>query len=106
MKAPQKLPFVSAISHHYRLQTAVRLRLFADIFSVLKISYITMQITLNGEQIATAGQTLHEMVLEKGFNPDTVIAEVNLQLIKKEDWQQTVLAEGDTVELLSFVGGG
>ncbi|XOF32298.1 MAG: sulfur carrier protein ThiS [Candidatus Electrothrix sp. YB6] len=65
-----------------------------------------MHITLNGEKTATAGRTLHEMVLEKGFNPDAVIAEVNFQLIKKEDWQQMPLHEGDTVELLSFVGGG
>lgn len=65
-----------------------------------------MQITLNGEQTESAGLTLCEMIVEKGFAPDTVIAEVNLQLIKKEDWRQTALNEGDTVELLSFVGGG
>ncbi|WP_446009405.1 sulfur carrier protein ThiS [Candidatus Electrothrix sp.] len=65
-----------------------------------------MHIILNGEETAISGPTLLAMVKEKGFAPDSVIAEVNLQLIKKEDWEQTVLAEGDTVELLSFVGGG
>lgn len=65
-----------------------------------------MYITLNGEQTAITSPTLLAMVKEKGFDPDTVIAEVNLQLIKKDDWEQTTLAEGDTVELLSFVGGG
>ncbi|MCI5224222.1 MAG: sulfur carrier protein ThiS, partial [Candidatus Electrothrix sp. AR4] len=60
-----------------------------------------MLITLNGEKTTTAGLTLYEMILEKGFTLDTVIAEVNLQLIKKEDWRQTALNEGDTVELLS-----
>ena len=65
-----------------------------------------MDIILNGEQTAITGPTLLAMVKEKGFDPDTVIAEVNLQLIKKDDWEQTTLAEGDTVELLSFVGGG
>ncbi|MCI5150321.1 MAG: sulfur carrier protein ThiS [Candidatus Electrothrix sp. MAN1_4] len=65
-----------------------------------------MHIILNGEQTAISSPTLLAMVVEKGFNPDTLIAEVNLELIKKEDWDQTPLAEGDKVELLSFVGGG
>ena len=65
-----------------------------------------MHIILNGEQTAITSPTLLAMVKEKGFDPDSVIAEVNLQLIKKDDWEQTALAEGDTVELLSFVGGG
>ncbi len=65
-----------------------------------------MQIILNGKKTGATGPTLYEMIVEKGFTPDTVIAEVNLQLIKKEDWRQTTLNEGDTVELLSFVGGG
>ena len=65
-----------------------------------------MYITLNGEQTAITGPTLLAMVKEKGFNPNTVIAEVNAQLIQKDDWEQTALTEGDTVELLSFVGGG
>ena len=65
-----------------------------------------MHIILNGEQTAINSPTLHSIIVEKGFDPDTVIAEVNLQLIKKNDWEQTSLNEGDTVELLSFVGGG
>ncbi len=65
-----------------------------------------MNIILNGEQTAISSPTLYAMAVEKGFNPDTLIAEVNLELIKKDDWDQTPLAEGDKVELLSFVGGG
>ena len=65
-----------------------------------------MDIILNGEHTTITGPTLLAMVKEKGFDPDTLIAEVNAQLIQKNDWEQTVLAQGDTVELLSFVGGG
>uniref|UniRef100_UPI00405751F1 sulfur carrier protein ThiS n=1 Tax=Candidatus Electronema sp. TaxID=2698783 RepID=UPI00405751F1 len=65
-----------------------------------------MQITLNGESVSTAALSLREMIIEQGFEPDTVIAEVNFELIKRERWQQHLLREGDTVELLSFVGGG
>lgn len=65
-----------------------------------------MQITLNGESVSTAALSLREMIIEQGFEPDAVIAEVNFELIKRERWQQCLLREGDTVELLSFVGGG
>ncbi|MCW5213280.1 sulfur carrier protein ThiS [Desulfobulbus sp. TB] len=61
---------------------------------------------MNGEQRAIKSQTLDAMIVEQGISLDTVIAEVNLELIKKDDWAQTRLAEGDKVELLSFVGGG
>jgi sulfur carrier protein len=65
-----------------------------------------MQITLNGELVSTAALSLREMIIEQGFEPDAVIAEVNFELIKRERWQQHLLREGDMVELLSFVGGG
>lgn len=65
-----------------------------------------MQITLNGQPLATAGRTLQEMIAEQGYDPDAIVAEVNRELIKKECWQEHVLCEGDRVELLSFVGGG
>jgi thiamine biosynthesis protein ThiS len=65
-----------------------------------------MRIILNGEETVITSPTLLAMVVEQGFTPDTLIAEVNLELIKKDDWDQTPLAEGDKVELLSFVGGG
>jgi thiamine biosynthesis protein ThiS len=65
-----------------------------------------MQITLNGQLTATAALTLLDMIIEQGFVPDAVIAEVNFELIKRDRWQQHLLQDGDTVELLSFVGGG
>ena len=65
-----------------------------------------MQITLNGQLAATAAPTLLDLIAEHGFAPDAIVAEVNFTLIKKEHWQQQLLHEGDTVELLSFVGGG
>lgn len=65
-----------------------------------------MQILLNGQQVQIKSRTLRELVVEKDIAPEAIVAEVNLQLIKKEHWQQYLLNEGDTVELLSFVGGG
>jgi sulfur carrier protein len=65
-----------------------------------------MQITLNGQVTASAAPTLLDLIIEQGFTPDAIVAEVNFELIKRDRWQQRLLQDGDTVELLSFVGGG
>jgi sulfur carrier protein len=65
-----------------------------------------MQITLNGQVTASSAPTLLDLIIEHGFTPDAIVAEVNFELIKRDRWQQRLLQDGDTVELLSFVGGG
>jgi sulfur carrier protein len=65
-----------------------------------------MQIFLNGQATQVTGCTLHAVVVEQGLQPETLIAEVNLVLIQRDQWPQHVLQEGDRIELLNFVGGG
>ena len=66
-----------------------------------------MKITLNGtEKNLTQMQNLREIVAQFCKNTERVIAEVNGQIIKNPQWEETVLKDGDTVELVSFVGGG
>ena len=33
-------------------------------------------------------------------------AAVNMEIVKQDAWNQAVLNDGDTIELLDFVGGG
>ena len=35
-----------------------------------------------------------------------IIAELNGQIIKRPQWESQKLSEGDTLELVNFVGGG
>ncbi|MBU1342089.1 MAG: sulfur carrier protein ThiS [Proteobacteria bacterium] len=65
-----------------------------------------MNIRLNGKQVASKSRTLMDLVLEKGFDPDALIAEVNFKVIRQEIWKEVAIREGDIIELLSFVGGG
>jgi sulfur carrier protein len=66
-----------------------------------------MKIKLNGnisefqEDITVAG-LLESLKIE----PARVAVEVNLQIIKKQDYQKYVLKDGDSVEIVNFVGGG
>ena len=65
-----------------------------------------MQVTINGTVEAISPCTIEQLVHEKGLRPDALVVEHNLTIVKQPQWHQIQLAEGDTLELLSFVGGG
>ncbi|OGR09916.1 MAG: thiamine biosynthesis protein ThiS, partial [Desulfobacula sp. GWF2_41_7] len=47
-----------------------------------------------------------DLILEQGLDPSSLIAEVNFKLVPQESWKDVPVRQGDTIELLSFVGGG
>ncbi|MFA6358085.1 MAG: sulfur carrier protein ThiS [Candidatus Omnitrophota bacterium] len=66
-----------------------------------------MLIKINGkaEEIKT-GLSLVGLISFKGLCAEKLVIEHNLRIIPKEEWQGVVLQENDSVEILSFVGGG
>lgn len=67
-----------------------------------------MRISVNGmeEEISEKMMTLQELVINRGLSPKQVIVEVNLQIIPREQWPQITLQDKDSIEIISFVGGG
>ncbi len=66
-----------------------------------------MHITLNGQRkLMPDNLSINQMVEELCKDKTPVIAEVNGIIVKKPEWEQTALRDGDTIELVSFVGGG
>ena len=66
-----------------------------------------MHITLNGQSRGIAsGQTLRDLVLSMNLDPAVVVAELNRDIVPGTQFAATVLRDGDSLELLSFVGGG
>lgn len=65
-----------------------------------------MKITINGKQVETTDTTLDQLIVNRGFDPDALIVELNLKIIPRKNWPETRLSKGDTLELLNFVGGG
>jgi len=66
-----------------------------------------MSIKLNGKEVAfKLGTTLGDLLVEKGFTPERIIVEHNLRIVPKDEWPKVVIAQNDTLEVLSFVGGG
>ncbi|HBO97363.1 MAG TPA: thiamine biosynthesis protein ThiS [Candidatus Omnitrophica bacterium] len=53
-----------------------------------------------------AAQNLREIVDRFSSNPAALIAEVNGTIVKKAQWDAVSVNDGDTIELVSFVGGG
>jgi len=52
------------------------------------------------------GTQISELLLSLKVPPERVAVELNLKIIEKDQFHQTVLREGDNVEIISFVGGG
>lgn len=65
-----------------------------------------MKINLNGNPVETHSISLLDLVEEQGLNPVSLIAEYNYEVVKQETWDNIHIKDKDTIELLSFVGGG
>ena len=66
-----------------------------------------MKITCNGEtKELTQNTTLVSFIKDMNLNPDTVVAECDGRIIKRDEYDTLVLAEGSILELIRFVGGG
>ena len=67
-----------------------------------------MKLITNGEQVKCSdGATVNELLVEQKVKmPEMVSVELNGQILKRSDFDGTVLSEGDKVEFLYFMGGG
>lgn len=63
-------------------------------------------VKINGEMTDAAGTVLEDLLHEKGYNMKFIAVEINEQIVKKADYPETVLQDGDSVEVVSFVSGG
>ncbi len=66
-----------------------------------------MKIHLNGkEREFDSPLSLSQLIAELGMKEDRVAVELNRDIAPRERWPQTLLAEGDHLEIVHFVGGG
>ena len=66
-----------------------------------------IEIVLNGEARRVPGpSTVAALLHHLGLDPRTVVVELNRNIVRRAHLDDTSLAEGDTVELVHFVGGG
>jgi thiamine biosynthesis protein ThiS len=65
-----------------------------------------MRLTVNGEQRQVAARTVLDLLEELGLQPTRTVVEQNAAIVNRASYQDTVLAEGDVLELVGIVGGG
>jgi len=63
-------------------------------------------IKVNGENIDISDITLSEYLDSTNYDIKRIAVEKNGELITKSQYDSTVLKDGDSVEIVSFVGGG
>jgi sulfur carrier protein len=66
-----------------------------------------MKLIINGiEKDFEVGVSMAQIIEILQIDGKVMAAAVNMQIIKKENWQDCKLQENDKIELLQFVGGG
>ncbi|NCO01554.1 MAG: sulfur carrier protein ThiS [Epsilonproteobacteria bacterium] len=66
-----------------------------------------MIIVVNGQtREFKASATLSEALEELSLTGKVMAAAVNMEIVKQDAWEAHVLEDGDSLELLDFVGGG
>tara|TARA_Y100001968_G_scaffold228266_1_gene211073 strand:- start:618 stop:836 length:219 start_codon:yes stop_codon:yes gene_type:complete len=69
-----------------------------------------MQLKINGE-IKTINESNEELLMEAllenlGYKPQLVVVELNGEIINPKVWVNTKINNGDSLEVVTIVGGG
>ena len=66
-----------------------------------------MDIQVNGDnQTFQEGLTITDLLHQLDIRPEQVAVELNLKILDRQDFSTSILHHGDSVEILSFIGGG
>ena len=66
-----------------------------------------MQITVNGQPITlTAPCSVQDLLSRQGLDDQPCAVEINRNVVRKADHPDHQIADGDTIEIVTLVGGG
>jgi thiamine biosynthesis protein ThiS len=66
-----------------------------------------LRVVVNGEDRQIAGPaSLLDLLGQLGLDARTVVVELNREIVRSPRLAETPVADGDTIELVHFVGGG
>ena len=63
-------------------------------------------VKINGVQMDIVGSTLAQYLATTNYDPKRIAVERNGEIVPKSQYEQTVLEDEDSLEVVSFVGGG
>ena len=68
---------------------------------------MSIEILLNGEKKEIhEGITLADLITELNLIPERLAVEYNARILKRANWEKTLIASGDKIEIVHLVGGG
>lgn len=67
----------------------------------------TIQVRLNGkDRQVEAGHSVRSLIESLDLHPSLVVVELNREILDRDAYEDAKVQEGDTIELVHFVGGG
>ncbi len=63
-------------------------------------------VKINGKELNAVGKTVFEYLTTSGYDIKRVAVELNGDILPKSQYETTFLQDDDSVEIVSFVGGG
>ena len=63
-------------------------------------------VKVNGLPLEIAEQTLANYLASTDYDPKRIAVERNGDIVFKDQYDKTILADGDSLEIVCFVGGG
>ena len=63
-------------------------------------------VRINGENLDVDGKSVAEYLNSAGYDQMRVAVELNGDIVPKAQYADTIFKDGDSVEVVSFVGGG
>ena len=63
-------------------------------------------VKVNGEMLDMNGRNVTELLDSMNISIQRVAVELNEEIVPKAKYSETFLRDGDTVEVVRFVGGG
>lgn len=63
-------------------------------------------VRINGQEMDIAGEILSRYLEEAGYDIKRIAVEMNGDILPKSKYNETILKDGDELEVVSFVGGG
>jgi thiamine biosynthesis protein ThiS len=68
---------------------------------------VKIVITINGEpEKIVEGLSIAQLLEGLNIRPGRVVIELNREIVSRETYGSAILKEGDTLEIVHFVGGG
>ena len=68
----------------------------------------SLNVTLNGEHVVLSKSQLTDALCEAGYDPDQqgIAVAINMSVVPRSEWGQTIVADGDRIDIVGAKQGG